>query len=96
MAVFPPGVLALASSWSAQSSPTTPGDVVFTEVAAAQKVLRGSLTRVAPLAVIVAVISFPLPLGEPPADPLNPFPAPKLAPPANNEAPPSPEIVDAA
>ena len=92
VAVFPPGVLALASSWSAQSSPTVPGDVVvFAEIVAAQIVLRGSLARVAPLTAIVAVISIPLPLGEPPANPLNPFPAPKLAPPANNEAPPSPE-----
>ena len=92
-AVFPPGVAALASSWSAQSSPTVPGDVVvFAETVAAQIVPRGSLARDSPLTPIVAVISIPL---EPPADPLNPFPAPKLAPPANNEAPPSPEIVDA-
>ena len=96
VAVFPPGVSALASSWSAQSSPTVPGDVVVVaEIVAAQIVLRGSLARVAPLAVIVAVISFPLPLGEPPADPLNPFPALKLVPPAINEDSPSPEIVDA-
>ena len=95
-AVFPPGVAALASSWSAQSSPTVPGDVVVVaEIVAAQIVLRGSLARVAPLTAIVAVISIPLPLGEPPANPLSPFPAPKLAPPANNEAPPSPDNVDA-
>jgi hypothetical protein len=44
--------------------------------------------------VIVAVASSPLPLAEPPADPLNPFLAPKLTPPANNDSP-TPEEVDA-
>ena len=96
MAVFPPGFLALVSSWLAQSSPTVPGDVVFTSVVAAQKVLRGSPALVPPLAVILAVISSPLPLAEPPAGPLNPFPVLKLVPPANNEPAPSPELVDEA